>query len=458
MHYEVVRSTRRAGQVWKLLWLAAAVAGCEENTLGGSAHGFSEQEWNLVLELEPLKEPPPPSPFNEYWNNDAAARLGHRMFFDPTFATAIKVEGPSGKVGDTAKVSCATCHSPGAYFADPRPGYGLSHGTSYTSRNSPGLVNVAYYEWFNWDGRRDSLAAQGGGTLETGTNGASTRLQVAHIVYDKYKADYEALFGPLPPALSAAAPDASRFPANGRPKASGAADGPWEMMAAEDRAAVTLIMANVGKLFEAYERRLVSDNSPFKQYLHDQDVSTFSGAARRGLQLFIGKAACNECHRGPILSDNKFHNVGVQQAYGPYTPALDEGRSAGIAELLNNAYRTSGTYSSNPQAGEAKLAEAMALSQNEVAREPLRGAFRTPGLLNVAKTAPYFHNGSAQTLHEVVEHYNRGGGGAGTFAGTLDAKVRPLLLTAAEVDDLVAFLISLTGEPVAEEWARNPLQ
>jgi cytochrome c peroxidase len=229
-------------------------------------------------------------------------------------------------------------------------------------------------------------------------------------------------------------------------------------MAPEDQKIITRIMANSGKAIEAFERRLVSDNSPFKQYLKDHDSDAFSGAARRGLRVFVGKGACNECHRGPIMSDNKFHNIGVPQAGGQYVPTVDEGRFAGIPGLLRNAYRTAGDYSDDPEAGKRKLAEVEKLNESEEAREHTRGQFRTPGLLSVAETAPYFHNGSAKTLRDVVEHYNRGGGDPGTYSGPLDPKIRPLQLTDQEMSDLVAFLESLTGDPIPEEWARNPLE
>ena len=81
-----------------------------------------------------------------------------------------------------------------------------------------------------------------------------------------------------------------------------------------------------------------------------------------------------------------------------------------------------------------------------VPKDELVGAFRTPTLLNIAETAPYFHTGEAKTLEEVVWHYNRGGGVPGTFAGTKSARLRPLGLTEGEISDLVAFLTSLTGE------------
>ncbi len=444
---ELPRAARWAASCWVVL-AGAGAAGCQAT---GGEDGFSAEEWDRVLELEPLATPPAASRFNEYASDPAAASFGHRLFFDPEFASAIKVEGPSGEVGESGKVACSTCHEPGAYFSDSRPTGGMSHGTEYTTRNTPGLVNSAYYEWFNWSGRADSLASQGGGTLETSTNAGSSRLFVAHVVFAKYRGEYEALFGPLDPALDPAAPDAARFPPTGRAKSSpDAPDGPWELMTAEDRQAVNWIMANIGKAFEAYERNLISGSSPFGRYVRDPGTDDFSPAARRGLALFIGKAACNDCHTGPILSDNEFHNVGVPQAFDENTPVVDEGRFEDAARILSNQFNTAGRYSADPEAGAAKLASV------NPEDESTRGQFRTAGLLNVAETAPYFHNGSASTLEEVVRHYNRGGGPPASYAGDADPKLRPLLLSDAEVNDLVAFLRSLTGEPVPEPWALDP--
>jgi cytochrome c peroxidase len=434
------------------LAVVATLVSCSANLLSGGEDGFSSEEWDRVLELEPLKVPVGESPFNEYADNLDAARFGHELFFEKAFASAVRVEGPSGEVGAVGTVSCTTCHDPEGYFSDSRRTGGMSHGVAYTTRNAPTLVNVAYYSWFNWGGRADSLASQGGGTLETSTNAGSSRLLVAHVVYAKYKDDYEAIFGPLDPALDPAAADAARFPPSGRPKASAdAADGPWEMMADEDRQAVNLIMANIGKSYEAYERQLISGSSPFSRYIQDPDANELSPAARRGLALFIGKAACNECHTGPVLSDNRFHNSGVEQAVGEHTPEVDEGRFEDIPPLLRNQFNGAGRFSANPQAGEEKLASA------NPEDESTKGQFRTKSLLNVAETGPYFHNGSASTLEEAVRHYNVGGGPPGSYAGQLDPKILPLRLSEAELSDLVAFLQSLTGEPVPEEWRADPL-
>jgi cytochrome c peroxidase len=107
-------------------------------------------------------------------------------------------------------------------------------------------------------------------------------------------------------------------------------------------------------------------------------------------------------------------------------------------------------YSADPEAGAAKLG---ALDPED---ETTKGQFRTASLLNIAETGPYFHNGSARTLEDVMWHYNNGGGEPGRYSGTVDAKMRPLGLTEAEMRDVVAFLRTLTGEPVPQEWRDDP--
>ena len=84
------------------------------------------------------------------------------------------------------------------------------------------------------------------------------------------------------------------------------------------------------------------------------------------------------------------------------------------------------------------------------------GTFRTPMLLNIAETKPYLHTGLFPTLRDVVMHYNRGGGTAGTFAGTKSPRLRPLGLSESEIDDLVEFLKSLTGSPPDPNWMCDP--
>ena len=439
-----MKSTYMTGVLLASLW---GMTSCAANPLSGGEDGFSAEAWQRVLELEPLSVPIGGSPFNEYADDPAAAALGQAFFFEKRFSTAVRVEGPSGGVGEVGAVACATCHDPDAYFSDPRRTGGVSHGVDFTRRNAPSLVNVAYYDWFDWGGRADTLAAQGVAALETMSDAGSSRLLVAHLVWATYREAYESIFGPLDPALDPAAADADRFPLMGGPKASAdAPDGPWERMTEPDRVVVNQILANVGKAFEAYERRLLGGPSPFARYIRDAGADDFSASARRGLALFVGKAACNECHRGPVLSDNEFHNVGVPQAVGENTPTVDQGRYDDVAVLLGDPFNSAGGFSADPTAG------ALELAGIDAADETTKGQFRTKSLLDVAETGPYFHNGSAGTLREVVQHYNAGGGDVGTYSGQLDPKIRPLGLSDAEVEELVEFLRSLTGETVASEW------
>jgi cytochrome c peroxidase len=315
---------------------------------------------------------------------------------------------------------------------------------SWTSRNSPTLVNAAYQRWGSWGGKDDTQWFQGANGSESSQNFASNRLAFAHLVYQKYRADYDAVFPvPLDPALDPAAADAARFPANGKPKSSGQPDGPWEMMTPEDRDIINLICANTGKAFAAYERRLVSLNAPIDQYIAG-DYEAISPAAKRGLQLFIGKAACIDCHSGPTFSDFKFHNTGVSQQTATTAVRTDPGRYEDLERTLANTFNSKGKYSDDPDAGAAKLAN-MELSDD------LKGQFYTKGLRHIEMTGPYMHNGSLATLNDVVRFYNWGGDEAG-FEGVKDPLMRPLLLTQEEENDLVEFLRTLTGEPVDERW------
>src|SRR6185295_6684350 len=197
---------------------------------------------------------------------------------------------------------------------------------------------------------------------------------------------------PLDPALDPLAPDAARFPAQGKPKSGTAPDGPWEAMAAADRDIINQIAANAGKAIEAYERLLVSGNAPIDRYIGG-DHAALSPAAKRGLALFIGKAACVDCHSGPTFSDQGFHNTGVPQV-GTNLPRVDTGRLDDIARTLSGTtFNGAGKFSDDQAAGMAKLAPL-------VVTDDLRGKFRTSPLRQIARTGPYMHNGSLATLED----------------------------------------------------------
>jgi cytochrome c peroxidase len=150
----------------------------------------------------------------------------------------------------------------------------------------------------------------------------------------------------------------------------------------------------------AFERTLLSYNSPFDRYQAGDDKA-MSAAALRGMELFFSeKGDCFHCHVGPDFTDDEPRNTALYTVY----------KDIGLARATD--------------------------------KDEDVGKFKTPTLRNVALTAPYMHDGSIQTLHEVVQHYNQGG----QPNLNADALVRPLGLTDAEVDDLVAFLKSLTDE------------
>jgi cytochrome c peroxidase len=392
------------------------------------------------------------------------------------------------------------------------------------------MANLGYLSSILWTGNFDSMREHGAGAM----GGNSTTLAQIHFIYNFHKDEYASLFGPLPDALDPTSAEAARFPATGNAKGATtvngksvmSADGVFEKMAPADRATVYQFKGNMGIVFDAHNRRLITPNSPFERYVRDQDASAISERAKNGLRLFIGKASCVDCHNGPALSDGGFHNIGVATpmfAPGSTTVAgtPDRGRGGALLGGLNNQlmrlrtnealaaassdleqvpiFGGAGQYSDNPTEGRRRLEEKEAGScvarstdvadvtsacqslfypgapaddtkTPPVAAKPadarldfcvqantptgvctkyddaFEGTFRTPILLNVAKTAPYFHTGEKATLRDVVMHYNNGGSPEGTFAGTKSSRLRPLGLSDIEIDDLVEFLNTLTGD------------
>ncbi len=158
---------------------------------------------------------------------------------------------------------------------------------------------------------------------------------------------------------------------------------------------------DVARALASYVRTILSGNSPLDRYLNGESQALSDGA-RRGLQIFRGKGNCTACHVGPNFSDEHFHNTGVAWRGGILR---DPGR-----------YAVTG-------------------------KEADRGAFKTPTLREVARTAPYMHDGSITTLEDVIEFYSRGG----NANPSLDPEIHPLHLTADDKQALVTFLKSLSG-------------
>jgi cytochrome c peroxidase len=399
-------------------------------------------ELTLAHSFSPLPGVPA-DPTNAFADDARAATLGQRLYFDPAYSGALAVgtdggNGGLGNVSERGKVACVSCHASVSGDDNRTVPNHVSLGTDYGTRNALPVVNSSFLKWTNWGGRFDSQWSLPLAVAENPKIMASTRLEVAHLLFTKYRADYDALFPvPLDAALDPNAADAARFPAAGKPKAAATdPDGPWELMTATDRALVNRIYANFGKALAAYVRKLVSRDAPFDRFVAG-DASALSASAKRGFRVFTAKGKCQACHSGPTFSDDRFHALGVPQS-GAHVPATDLGRFTDVAPLLSSAFNTAGGYSDAPDAG--KLA---ALAQGD----SMRGQFRTPGLRGLSTSAPYMHSGQFPTLAEVVAFYNQGGG-AVVDGGTLDPLVTPLALTADEQADLVAFLHALDGAPV----------
>ena len=299
--------------------------------------------------LTDLKDPPTPE----------SVRLGRWLFFDK-------------RLSADNSISCATCHRPENGFSEPTP---VSTGIDGQKggRKAPSFLNQAWnpLPHFFWDGRAASLEEQAGGPMinpiEMGNKDHAQVIQRLSGIkgYAKY---FKEAFG-----------------------------------------SETITIDRVTKAIADYERTRMSGNSAWDKYVAG-DRSALSPEAKKGRTLFFGNGFCNNCHKGPNLTDNEFHNLGVGWDAEKQQFA-DKGRFV------------------------------------VTKKEADTGAFKTPGLRDISKRAPYMHDGSMKTLEEVVKFYSKGG----TPNPYLDRKIdrrfaEQLDFSEKQVQQLVAFMKSLDGE------------
>ena len=370
---------------------------------------------------------PVSDPTNRYSDDPVAAHFGQFLFFDPRLSAS----------GD---FSCASCHQPEHGFADP---VALSETLETTQRHTQSLLNIAYQDFFYWDGRKDSLWSQALSPIENADEMGGSRLAVAQLVVgDALIAEaYGLVFGDLPD-LS----DSERFPETGAP-----GDPAWEAMTSDDQALINTLFVNVGKAIAAYEVRLLRNNAPFDRFVdallaEEEDAhSILSTEAQLGLKDFIGDAKCDLCHFGPNFSNRDFHNLGLPLP--AWDSPLDGGRFDGIPKLLNDEFNAASAYSDDPEWGQTKIGNLV------ISAEQL-GQFKTPTLRNLLSTPPYMHAGHFETLEQVFNHY-----------AVLDAEVelghREEILLPLEGGEprrsaMVAFLESLEGEELDPSLLQAP--
>ena len=311
-------------------------------------------DYSMTVTKEDRKWLLPKVPASPLDNQPSQARiaLGKMLFFDP-------------RLSADGNLSCAGCHSPMFGWSD---GLATAKGSKskVLGRASPTVVNTGYNTIQMWDGRKSTLEDQAMGPMES---------------MDEMAMDLKALFAWLDSTPGYKAAFAKAYPGE------------------------AIDHKTLSKALAAFERTIVSNESPFDRWLRG-DLNAMTPQQIRGFRVFSdpGKANCVACHQAPNFTDNGFHNIGL-----------------GTHDLPNPDM---GRYVIKPVAS-------------------MKGAFKTPTLRDVTLTAPYFHDGSAKKLVEAIDHYNRGG----VSSKDLSREIKPLNLTPVEMADIEAFMQALTTPP-----------
>jgi cytochrome c peroxidase len=318
--------------------------------------------------------------------------LGQRLFFD----TRLSADGT---------IACSTCHDPARAFTDGKP-VSAGIGGRPGQRNAPTILNALYNATQFWDGRVTTLEQQAAlpivNSVEMGLPSLDSAVAIIAAI-PEYRQGFQRAFGSAP---------------NGR---------------------------DLLRAVAAYERTQVAFDSPFDHYIAGER-NAIDPAARRGWELFNGQARCNKCHAlsedkrdTTNFTDNDYHDIGVLIVRHNVVPLAKQAR-----QLL-----VSGDPAAIDRA--AIQTDMSALGRFLVTRKDSDiAAFKTPNLRNLLLTAPYFHDGSQATLWDVMDHYNKGAGPNDPY---LDQDIVPLALSETDIDDLVAFLASLTSPPYKEAAA-----
>jgi cytochrome c peroxidase len=292
-------------------------------------------------------------------------------------------------------MSCVTCHMPELGFSDGQA-ISLSYPTTSNWRNSPTLINVAFSKFMFHDGRAETLEDQAlfpmMSAFEMNQNLDYMEEEIRSV--PEYVDEFRLVFG------------------------------------TDDITRERIAMA-----IAAFERSLISRDAPLDRYLKG-DENVLSLAAKRGLEIFKGKGKCMECHYGVNLIDDRFHALNV-----PENPEFQaDPRVAATRRFVAKLYHFEGFRTLKEDPGRYLITK----------DDKDWRAFKTPTLRDISKTGPYMHNGIFETLDEVIDFFDRGGG-----EGNLVLK--PLNLTAEEKKNLHMFLVeALTGADIKIEYPKIP--
>jgi cytochrome c peroxidase len=318
--------------------------------------------------------------------------LGQKLFFE----RRLSVDGT---------VSCSTCHDPQLAFTDRKP---VSIGIKgrVGQRNAPTIQNALYNKTQFWDGRVNTLEEQAANPIVNAFEMGHPNLDaaVAQIAsVEEYQQAFQRVFG---------------RPLNG---------------------------PDLLRAIASYERTQLSFDSPFDRFIAG-DNNAIDASAKRGWELFNTQAHCNKCHAltdtqrdVTVFTDNDFHNIGI---------GIIRHDVVALARKAERLIKSGDTTAIDRAAIQTDMS---ALGRFLITKkEKDIASFKTPDIRNVLLTAPYFHDGSQETLWDVIDHYNKGDGLQNPY---LDEDIQPLALTENDIDDLVAFLVSLTSENYKEQGA-----
>jgi cytochrome c peroxidase len=320
--------------------------------------------------------------------------LGQRLFFD-------------GRLSADGTVACSTCHDPARAFTDGRPA-SIGIKGRVGQRNSPTVLNALYNKTQFWDGRVETLEEQVAlpivNSVEMGQ--PSMDAAVAQIaVVGEYQQAFRSVFGRPPNAL------------------------------------------DLQRAIASYERTQLSFDSPFDHFIAG-DKNAIDASAKRGWELFNTRGRCNKCHAlsskkrdVTTFTDNHFHNIGIGIIRHNVVALARQ------AEQLINSGDLEAIDRAAIQTDMSVLGRFLITK-----KEHDTASFKTPDLRNLLLTAPYFHDGSQETLWDISDHYNKGDGLQDPY---LDKDMQPLALTEGDIDDLVAFLASLTSADYKEQGIKE---
>lgn len=312
--------------------------------------------------------------------------LGRAFFHDTRFSA-------------DGSISCASCHLQDKAFTD---GLAVSIGIKRQTgtRNAPTIVNAAFFETLFLDGRESSLEGQAlGPFLNPVEHGLENKQKILEVVLNDnaYKKALQKVFNISEQVIT---------------------------------------VQHIAKAIASFERTLVAGNSLFDQYYFGRDRSKLSDSAARGLRIFRRKGNCANCHEiswnNAFFSDNRFYNIGIgfksiQPLLDNFIQAIKSGKDSSQSTLTDKQRSELGRFNVTKSIADI-------------------GKFKTPTLRNIALTSPYMHDGSMQTLKQIVEYYDRGGD-KNRF---LDVAIFPLRLSEQEKVDLVTFMKSLTSSTLPD--------